>query len=506
MKKNQVLKIWAVFLVFGFVLGVVSVQAVTSSIRINNNTSSTKIRKVALSLVGSTNVRKMKISNDIEFPNVQWETFKSSKTWYLDYGNGSKTVYVRYKDSKGKISDIYKDVISLKAPESMDVDFKINQSEVDEPGVEETGERYVDLYFKWSEGVEQIRISNTNNFSESDAMWVDEKNSWILTPESGEKIVYVQFLDANNSAKVISQKITYNQPKHYIPEGSLLKGQGSSVYYLGFDNKIHPFFSSAVYHSWNKDFSNIKYVSNIKLSEYKLGAPMCVRPGTWLVKFKSLPNVYAPEPGCGLKLIRSEAEAVMLYGNNWVGHIVELDLVLKSYYKTNYPEVAEEGIDRDNDGLEKLLEEEYGTSDSSKDSDSDGLSDYEELYYWFSDPNDDDSDNDGYKDGIEVVSGYSPIGSQKIITLDEGTYAYPEGTVILKDGSYYYIAENNNYRYISKKTSDSYFTSNNFDSKFVISPIVKIPFEYSSKNRLGKSDEKIVNPQVRTLKGNLNNL
>lgn len=503
MKKNQPFKVWAIILVFSFILGIASTQAVTTSIKINNNSSTTKIRKVSLTLISPSDTRQMKISNDIQFPGAKWETFKSSKIWYLDYGNGTKTVYIKFKDKNDKISSIYKDTILLKAPSSMDVDFKINQPEVDEVGAEEVGERYVDLYFTWSEGVEKVRISNSNSFSESESMWVTENISWVLTIGSGEKTVYVEFRDANDTTKVITQKINYNQPKHYIPEGSLLKGQASTLYYLGFDNKVHPFFNGTVYHSWFKDFSKIKYVSNIKLAEYKLGSPMCVRPGTWLVKFKSLPNVYVAEPGCKLKLIRSEAEAVMLYGSKWVNRIVELDLVLKSYYSINYPEAVVEGVDKDSDGLEKDLEEEYGTSDSSKDSDSDNLSDYEELYYWFTDPNDADSDDDGYKDGLEVMSGYSPIGSKKITILDEGTYSYAEGTVILAEGAYYYIGENGVYRYISKKTSDSYFTSNNFQNQFVINPVVKIPFEYSSKNRLSKSTEKIVNPQTRTSKGNL---
>lgn len=50
-------------------------------------------------------------------------------------------------------------------------------------------------------------------------------------------------------------------------------------------------------------------------------------------------------------------------------------------------------------------------SNALQDSDSDGLLDiYEQLYN--SDPNDSDTDQDGYKDGNEVINGYNPNGKK----------------------------------------------------------------------------------------------
>ena len=53
--------------------------------------------------------------------------------------------------------------------------------------------------------------------------------------------------------------------------------------------------------------------------------------------------------------------------------------------------------------MDKVTEDSYGSSDYEIDSDSDGLGDYEEIYYWFSDPMSDNTDGDGFKDGAEVV-------------------------------------------------------------------------------------------------------
>ena len=48
--------------------------------------------------------------------------------------------------------------------------------------------------------------------------------------------------------------------------------------------------------------------------------------------------------------------------------------------------------------------------DFNKDNDGDGLTDYEEIYIYGTDPFNPDTDGDGYLDGAEVVSGYNPLG------------------------------------------------------------------------------------------------
>ena len=54
------------------------------------------------------------------------------------------------------------------------------------------------------------------------------------------------------------------------------------------------------------------------------------------------------------------------------------------------------------------------------DSDSDGLSDHDELNIYFTDHNNPDTDGDGYEDGLEIELGYSPRhgDDQKLIQVD----------------------------------------------------------------------------------------
>lgn len=72
------------------------------------------------------------------------------------------------------------------------------------------------------------------------------------------------------------------------------------------------------------------------------------------------------------------------------------------------------GSDFDNDGLLGAEERGYGSSDTSTDTDEDGLSDRVEIEVYGTDPSNPDTDGDGFSDGEEVASGYNPAGSGQL--------------------------------------------------------------------------------------------
>lgn len=500
MKKNQYLLFFTLFFIFGYFLSYFVVQAViTSYVSINKSAYSTQERMVLLYLQGPENVRYMKVSNDVDFDDINWEPFQTQKTWWLDYGNGTKTVYVRFKDSKGVISPIYQDTIQFSPPVSMDVDFFINQDSEHKYGNSSTDSREVLLTIKYSSGVEDFRVSNDVNFlGASDFIRVTDKFTWQLSPGSGEKTVYVQFHDANDKYKTISRKITYSRPDSYIPEGSLVKGNNSTVYYFGYDGYLHPFSHSVVYHSWYPDFSNIRYVSDTRLSQYPVGQQVCLRPGTWLVKFKTGTKVYAVEPGCGLRPLRSEAEAFLIYGKDWSKRVLVFDDVFQSGYRVNSWSVADKDkdiIDRDADGVSAELEKQYGTSDTNSDSDKDKLSDYEEIYYWFTDPSLADSDKDGTKDGDEILTGNLPAGPGKIDHLAVNTYSYPQGTIAKAvDNKFYYRGFDGLYYYAGLTVTDTLLRSNRVDSRFVVFSPFPIYFQSDRNRKITSSHKELLRP------------
>lgn len=490
MKKKQLLFYICLILLVG--LFFLDRARADGGIVINNGDYSVKVRQVNLKLGGITRPLTMMISNRPDLSDGNWEPFKSQKVWYLEYNKGTKTVYIQYKDIWGQTSPIFSDTIELVTPDKISFDFSINN------GAKEANTRGISINIKYSEGVESYRVSNSNDFGSSDSIVINNGIVWYLTPGNGEKTVYVQFKDINQKTTVISRKITYIQPDRSLTEGTLLKTQIGTIYYFGFDGKIHPFTSLSVYLSWFRDFKGLMYISSSKLKQYAVGRPVCMRPGTWLVKFKGFPKIYAVEPGCILKPMMSEAEAYLIYGAEWSKRIIELNNAEESTYSVRQLGVNQENeIDVDRDGVLQKVEEDYGSSDTEADTDHDGLSDYEEIYFWYSDPTVRDTDGDGIMDGTEIKQGTSPAGSGKLDFAPDGTYEYPRGSIMNRkaDGKYYYRDHNGRYCFISKNPTDSTITDNRFPVSFIISSLVEIKFN-PINCRMSNNENEIKLPTV----------
>jgi hypothetical protein len=70
--------------------------------------------------------------------------------------------------------------------------------------------------------------------------------------------------------------------------------------------------------------------------------------------------------------------------------------------------------DKDRDGLSTVQEYQFGTDPLNEDTDTDGISDGDEIFVYYSDPGNKDTDNDTYSDSDEVVSCFDPI----VISVD----------------------------------------------------------------------------------------
>jgi hypothetical protein len=75
--------------------------------------------------------------------------------------------------------------------------------------------------------------------------------------------------------------------------------------------------------------------------------------------------------------------------------------------------------DIDNDGIPNEMELALGTDPMNPDTDGDGLSDYEELYIYFTDPTNPDSDFDGVSDYFEVMAGTDPNSADSTFRITE---------------------------------------------------------------------------------------
>jgi hypothetical protein len=176
----------------------------TGSVVINgDNTYATSIHvTLTLSASDANGVSQMCFSNDGSNWTA-WEAYSTSKSWTLTSGDGTKTVYVKFKDSAGNPSPAYSDSIILDTTPP-------TGSIVINNGSTYTTSTSVTLALSASDatsGVSQMCFSNDGS------TWTDweayaTSKSWTLSPGDGTKTVYVKFKDAaGNPSSVYSDNI-----------------------------------------------------------------------------------------------------------------------------------------------------------------------------------------------------------------------------------------------------------------------------------------------------------
>ncbi len=117
----------------------------TGSITVNGGAASTRQRSVVLTLSAEdvSGVAQMHFSNDgINWTG--WEDYADTKVWTLTSGDGSKTVYVQFRDNAGVESITYSDAITLSTPPPREETPENIDDEAGEP-TEETALRVLIL-------------------------------------------------------------------------------------------------------------------------------------------------------------------------------------------------------------------------------------------------------------------------------------------------------------------------------------------------------------------------
>ena len=86
-------------------------------------------------------------------------------------------------------------------------------------------------------------------------------------------------------------------------------------------------------------------------------------------------------------------------------------------------------VEKNVEKVEKVLVERTKEK-AVADSDSDGISDYDEVNLYGTDPFAVDTDNDGFQDGAEIISGYNPIDAASEVLIE---YESPKETGIVRE-------------------------------------------------------------------------
>lgn len=136
--------------------------------------------------------------------------------------------------------------------------------------------------------------------------------------------------------------VTTQNPPSPSGTGSLIKmicpsGAGSdhpcrAVYYLSRNGTRHAFPHERVFFTWYADFSNVVEVSSQTLAGIPLGSMVTYRPGVRIVKFRTVPQVYAVTRNGVLRWIMSEQLASSIYGSTWAMNVHDIP---DAFY-TNY--------------------------------------------------------------------------------------------------------------------------------------------------------------------------
>lgn len=128
-------------------------------------------------------------------------------------------------------------------------------------------------------------------------------------------------------------------PASVLAADDLVKSNSSdAVYYIDNNNIRHAFPNRATYESWyGGDFSAVQEIDEIGLAEIPLGENVTMRPGKYLLKVPSSPEVYALEPGGVLRHLTSVKVAKEIYGSSWEFRLRDLPEVFLENYEIGEP-------------------------------------------------------------------------------------------------------------------------------------------------------------------------
>lgn len=183
---------------------ILDVTSPVGSISINSDASYTNSQTVTLNLFASdsgSGVTEMAFSDD-GISWTTWEPYQATKSWTLSSDNGTKIVYVKYRD-RAKNEATYSDSIALDTTPPTG-SILING------GASRTKSQTVTLTLSSSDnisGVVSMRLSNDGINWNAWESYVESK-TWNLTSGRGTKYVYVQYQDrAGNISKTYSNSI-----------------------------------------------------------------------------------------------------------------------------------------------------------------------------------------------------------------------------------------------------------------------------------------------------------
>lgn len=210
---------------------------------------------------------------------------------------------------------------------------------------------------------------------------------------AGEKNLVFKVDGVNNLMESNESNNTFSRKVNVLAKEDLIKlPNDPAIYKIEADGRKHLFVNSPTFWShYTGSWANLKIngqtvfiqqLSQEQFDSIDIGNNVNIKSGSRLIKFQNSSRVYMVFATNKLKSI-TDVRAAAIYGSSWKNKLV----TIQNGFESNYIQASQDFID----------------------SDDDGLANEDETNIYHSDPYDADSDNDGYGDGAEVTSGYSPI-------------------------------------------------------------------------------------------------
>jgi hypothetical protein len=149
---------------------------------------------------------EMQLSRDPNFQGATWGPLRTSDRWQLlGDPEGNVTIYARFRDDAGRVSEVYNDSIVIDTTPPTGT-LRIND------GDKYTNSTDVRLSLTWADltGVVSMMVSNDPRFTGS--LWQDPMKSlyWRLDDQDGERAVYVRLRDAVGWTTTLMDTIIYD--------------------------------------------------------------------------------------------------------------------------------------------------------------------------------------------------------------------------------------------------------------------------------------------------------
>lgn len=91
----------------------------------------------------------------------------------------------------------------------------------------------------------------------------------------------------------------------------------STVYYCGTDGGRYVFQNESTFFSWYDNFDDVEYVTTEEMAGIPLRGSVTYKPGSYMIKILSAPQIYTVGHGGTLHWVNSPAMAEAIYGTDW---------------------------------------------------------------------------------------------------------------------------------------------------------------------------------------------